>query len=61
MAYMSDIEIAQSVTMQPITAIAQTAGIPDDYLEPYGNYKAKIDLAVFKQMKMLSLTHKAVC
>ena len=51
MAYLSDIEIAQSVKMQPISAIAQTAGIPDDYLEPYGKYKAKIDLRVFDEMK----------
>ena len=50
MAYLSDIEIAQSVKMQPISAIAQTAGIPDDYLEPYGKYKAKIDLSVFDHM-----------
>ncbi len=51
MAYLSDIEIAQSVKMRPITEIAQAAGIPDDYLEPYGKYKAKIDLAVFDQMQ----------
>ena len=39
----SDIEIAQSVTMQKITSIAERAGIPLDYLEQYGNYKAKVD------------------
>ncbi len=42
---MSDIEIAQSIPMQPIDAIAETAGIPEDALEHYGKYKAKIDLA----------------
>ena len=42
---LTDIEIAQSVEMRPITEIAQTAGIPDDALEQYGRYKAKIDLA----------------
>ncbi len=42
---MTDIEIAQSVPMRPITEIAQTAGIPDDALEQYGRYKAKIDLS----------------
>ena len=41
----TDIEIAQSVQMRPITEIAQTAGIPAEALELYGNYKAKIDLA----------------
>ena len=46
MAYMSDIEIAQSVEMQPITEIAKVAGVPDEYLEQYGKYKAKVDLSL---------------
>ena len=29
--------------MKPITEIAQAAGIPEDALEQYGRYKAKID------------------
>ncbi|MBO5360661.1 MAG: formate--tetrahydrofolate ligase [Clostridia bacterium] len=41
---LTDIEIAQSAKMQPITAIAEAAGIPVDCLEPYGKYKAKINL-----------------
>ena len=41
---MTDIEIAQSVVMKPITEIADTAGIERKYLEQYGNYKAKVDL-----------------
>ncbi len=45
MAYLTDIEIAQSCKMKPITEIAAKAGIPDDYLEPYGRYKAKVDLS----------------
>ncbi len=40
---MTDIEIAQSVTMNKITEIAKVAGISEDNLELYGNYKAKID------------------
>ena len=40
---MTDIEIAQSVKMQPITEIAKTAGIPEEYLEQYGRHKAKVD------------------
>ncbi len=44
----TDIEIAQSVQMKPITEIAKTAGIPADCLEQYGNYKAKIDLSLLK-------------
>ena len=41
---LTDIEIAQSAKMQPITEIAEAAGIPVDCLEPYGKYKAKINL-----------------
>ena len=46
---LTDIEIAQSVQMQPITQIAQTAGIPEEAIEQYGRYKAKIDLAKLPQ------------
>lgn len=40
----SDIEIAQEITMQPITEVAKTAGIGSMYLELYGNYKAKVNI-----------------
>ncbi len=43
MAYLSDIEIAQSAKMRPITEIAAKAGVPAESLEQYGNYKAKVD------------------
>ncbi len=43
MTYKSDIEIAQSTPMQPITEVAKTAGIDEKYLELYGRYKAKIN------------------
>ena len=46
---MTDIEIAQSVQMKPITEIAETAGIDAKYLEQYGNYKAKVDLSLLKE------------
>ena len=39
---MTDIEIAQSIKMQPITEVAKTAGIDEEYLEQYGKYKAKV-------------------
>ena len=39
----SDIEIAQSSEMLPIFEVAKRAGIPEDFLEPYGRYKAKLD------------------
>ena len=40
---MTDIEIAQSAKLQPITKIAESAGIDCENLELYGKYKAKID------------------
>jgi len=45
---LSDIEIAQEQKLRPITEIAAKAGIPEEFLEPYGRYKAKVrlDLAV---------------
>ena len=46
MAYLSDIEIAQSITPQPITEIAKKANIPEDKYECYGKIKAKIDLSI---------------
>ncbi len=46
---MTDIEIAQSVEMKPITEIADAAGIERKYLEQYGNYKAKVDLSILKE------------
>ena len=44
----TDIEIAQSAKMLPITEIANKAGIGDDYLEQYGKYKAKVDYSLLK-------------
>ncbi len=40
---LTDIEIAQAATPQPITAIAEAAGVPERYLEQYGTTKAKVD------------------
>ncbi|QDQ02356.1 formate--tetrahydrofolate ligase [Lysinibacillus fusiformis] len=40
---LSDLEIASQAVMKPITEIAKAAGIPEDALEQYGRYKAKID------------------
>ncbi len=42
----TDIEIARAATLQPITAIAERLGIPDDALHPYGRHIAKIDHAI---------------
>ena len=43
MEYKSDIEIAQSCEMRPITEIARRANVDEKYVELYGKYKAKID------------------
>jgi len=51
MGFMSDIEIAQSVTPQHILKIAQRAGVEDKYLEQYGNAKAKVSLDLLKESK----------
>ncbi|MCQ2797423.1 MAG: formate--tetrahydrofolate ligase [Bacilli bacterium] len=45
---LTDIEIAQKCVKKPISEIAKVAGIPDEYLEPYGRYKAKVDTALLK-------------
>lgn len=44
--YQSDLEIARSVSLLPIAEIAERAGIGEAYWEPYGKYKAKVDLSV---------------
>ena len=45
----TDIEIAQSANMQPIADIASKAGIDDKYLDLYGKYKAKINIALLNE------------
>ena len=49
MAYLSDIEIAQSCQMKPITEIAKAAHVDEKYIEQYGKYKAKIDPTLLKE------------
>ena len=48
---LSDIEIAQANEAQPITEIAAKAGVPAEYLELYGNYKAKIDYNLLRDQQ----------
>ena len=47
----SDIEIAQAARARPITEIASALGIPTEHLEPYGKYKAKVDIAFLDKLK----------
>ena len=46
--YKSDIEIAQETAPLKIAEVAKAAEIPEEYLELYGNYKAKIDFRYLK-------------
>ncbi len=48
---LTDIEIAQAAEMQPIADIAKIANVPDEKLEPYGKYKAKVDLSLLDELK----------
>lgn len=50
-SYLSDIEIAKQVTLEPIEQIANRAGIDLESLALYGKYKAKVDL---KQLDVLA-------
>ncbi len=46
----SSLEIAQEAELRPITEIAAAAGLLADEVEPYGRYKAKIDLGVLERL-----------
>ena len=46
----TDIEIAQACEKKKITEIAAVAGVDGKYLEQYGNYKAKVDYRLLKDM-----------
>ena len=48
---LSDIEIAQATEPKHINDVAKIAGIPEEYIEQYGKYKAKIDLKFLEKSK----------
>ena len=49
---MSDIEIAQRATMEPIIGLAkEKLGIASEHLDPYGRYKAKVSLEYIESLK----------
>ena len=48
---LTDIEIAQRAELLPIAQIAQKLGIPQEALESYGKYKAKVDDSVYNTLK----------
>ncbi|MCI5918629.1 MAG: formate--tetrahydrofolate ligase [Roseburia sp.] len=47
----SDIEIAQEAVMKPITEVAKALEIPEDDLELYGKYKAKLSDELMNRVK----------
>ena len=47
----TDIEIARQAQMQPIAEIGARLGIPDESLEPYGRFKAKISMDWIKEQQ----------
>jgi formate--tetrahydrofolate ligase len=46
----SGLEIAQEATLRPIAEIARAAGIADGELEPYGRYRAKVELSILERL-----------
>ncbi len=46
----TDIEIAQATPLRDIREIAQAAGVDAKYVELYGNYKAKVDFKLLRDM-----------
>ncbi|HEX6632713.1 MAG TPA: formate--tetrahydrofolate ligase [Usitatibacter sp.] len=47
----SNVEIAQAAKLKPIGEIAKKLGIPDEAIEQYGRYKAKISLNYIDSLK----------
>ncbi|WP_434631751.1 formate--tetrahydrofolate ligase [Thermoanaerobacterium thermosaccharolyticum] len=47
----TDIEIAQEAKMLPIVDVGEKIGIESDYLELYGNYKAKVSPKLWDKVK----------
>ena len=51
-ALKNNIEIAQAAKLRPITALAQDRlGIPEEALEPFGRYKAKLSLGYINSLR----------
>jgi formate--tetrahydrofolate ligase len=46
----SSLEIAQEAQLEPIDAIGERIGLESDEIEPYGRYKAKIDLSAIDRL-----------
>ncbi len=51
MAVPSNLEIAQAHTLEPIAGLAARYGLLEDEVDPYGRYKAKVDLSIIERLK----------
>lgn len=51
MTYLSDIEIANQVKLEPIKEVAARLNLTENDYELYGNYKAKLDVHELEKMK----------
>ena len=47
---LSSLEIAQAATLRPIGEVADELGLLHEEVEPYGRYKAKVDLSVIERL-----------
>ena len=50
MPFPSDLDIAQSATLQPLSTIAEAMDLPQHLMEPYGDNVAKIKLAAIDEL-----------
>ena len=48
----SDIEIAQSIALKPITKVAEKLNLQADQLQQYGSFKAKLPLNLIDEEKL---------
>ncbi len=48
----TDIEIARSINLQEITQVAKNAGIPEEQIENYGKYIAKLPISLIDESKV---------
>jgi formate--tetrahydrofolate ligase len=50
MSFPSDLDIASKASLKPLSDVAAAAGIPEEFLEPYGSGAAKIKLEAIDAM-----------
>jgi formyltetrahydrofolate synthetase len=47
----SDLQIAQEARLKPVTTLAAETGILEKEIEPYGRFKAKVDLRILERLR----------